>query len=90
MIVHFSPLNFILRYCAILDPSNNELHFLQERLDEISEDLRALTERQEELKASATSENLGLLQQQMDVLKAREAHLRMEREEHARAVARHG
>jgi len=62
----------------------------RERLDEISDDLRALAERQEELKASATSDNLGLLQQQMDVLKAREAHLRMEREEHARAVARHG
>ena len=62
-------------------------------MDEISDDLRALTERQEELiqlKSSATSDNLGLLQQQMDVLKAREAHLRMEREEHARAVARHG
>ena len=63
---------------------------LQERLDEISEDLRALTERQEELKSSATSDNLGLLQQQMDVLRAREAHLRMERDEHARVVARHG
>ena len=62
-------------------------------MDEISDDLRALTERQEELiqlKSSATSDNLGMLQQQMDVLKAREAHLRMEREEHARAVARHG
>ena len=59
-------------------------------MDEISEDLRALTERQEELKSSATSDNLGLLQQQMDVLRAREAHLRMERDEHARVVARHG
>ena len=62
-------------------------------MDEISDDLRALTERQEELiqlKSSATSDNLGMLQQQMDVLKAREAHLRMEREEHARVVARHG
>ena len=63
---------------------------MQERLEEIGDDLRDVTDRQEALKASATSDNLGLLQQQMDVLKAREAHLRMEREEHARAIsARH-